>query len=138
MSKRIPKWPKILRVDNMLEIEIETVSQDEQRYNALGDWVFDYSDLFKVRLTINVTNLGNWYYEALIALHELVEAMMCAANGVSQEDVDNFDTNFKGKGEPGDDPSAPYHKQHMIANVVERLISAEMFTPQEYVKFWGL
>jgi hypothetical protein len=33
---------------------------------------------------------------------------------------------FKGEGEPGDDRSAPYYKQHQIATRMERQMAYEM------------
>jgi len=67
-------------------------------------------------------------YELLVALHELVEALLCQQSGVSQERVDAFDKAYEAKrpladkdSEPGDDPAAPYNRQHVIASVTERL-----------------
>ena len=54
--------------------------------------------------------------------------MLCQQSGVSQERVDAFDKSYEAKrppadkdSEPGDDPAAPYHRQHVIALVTERL-----------------
>jgi hypothetical protein len=48
------------------------------------------------------------------------------ADRVDQEAVDQWDLNFKGKGEPGDDPAAPYHKQHVQASIVERTLARQL------------
>ena len=51
-------------------------------------------------------------YELLVALHELVEALLCKEAGVSQERVDALDEAYEAKrlpddkdSEPGDDPA---------------------------------
>jgi hypothetical protein len=68
--------------------------------------------------------------EALIAVHELVECMLCKSDGIDQVTVDKFDMEFEkdravgNEDEPGDDPHAPYHGQHCFATGVERLLAA--------------
>lgn len=68
----------------------------------------------------------------MIAVHELIEVLLCKAAGVTQEDVDKFDLNFEKKrkkgddSEPGDDPKAPYYKQHKFATKIERLLCKEL------------
>ena len=111
-----------------MKITIETIPNDQQRYPTVGDWFFD----LKGDLVIKVSQMGDWRYEALVAVHELVEVLLCKHQGVSQEAVDKFDMSFeKNRGdqcldEPGDHPEAPYVKQHCIATAVERLLAAEL------------
>lgn len=51
---------------------------------------------------------------------------------MSPEAVDRFDRAYEAKrkpgddSEPGDDPRAPYHKQHVLAEKIERLLAAEL------------
>jgi hypothetical protein len=68
--------------------------------------------------------MGNPSYEFLVIIHELVEYVLCWCVGIKPETVDKFDMEFKGNGEPGDSPNAPYHKQHCIATGVERILAA--------------
>ena len=113
----------------MLNIAIATVPHEAQRYPTVGDWFWDRE---KRELTILVSDLNNWKYEFLIAIHEIVEAMLCQAAGVSQLDVDNFDMAFEKRrqkddvSEPGDDPKAPYYKQHQTASFVERVVALDL------------
>ncbi len=101
---------------------ISTVNAKDQRYPTVGDWQFSPN-----LLKINVSDLGDWRYEFLIGLHEFVEAMLCKRWRVRQQDVDDFDMKHPDiSGEPGDDPRAPYYKQHQIATAVERLVAAEL------------
>ncbi len=107
----------------MINIKIETIPHHEHRYDTVGDWTHDALG----NLTIRVSDLGNWRYELLVALHEFVEAMLCSHAGISQKVVDLFDLNYKGGyAEPGDDPKAPYSGPHCLATGVERVVAAVM------------
>jgi hypothetical protein len=71
--------------------------------------------------------ISNRRYEFLLALHELVEALLCKEARVSQVAVDAFDAGYEKRGQPGDDSEpgaaagAPYPREHVIAWVIERL-----------------
>jgi hypothetical protein len=70
--------------------------------------------------------------QELVVIHELVEVLMCKANGVSQKSVDDFDIEFeknRKKGdvsEPGDEKDAPYFLQHQLATMIELMVSRQM------------
>jgi hypothetical protein len=101
------------------EIRIRFIPQSEQRYDTCGDWFSKDGTLH-----IFASEMQDARYQHLVAVHELVEALACNVDGVSQEAVDAFDM---GAGavieEPGNDPAAPYHKQHMAATAIERLLA---------------
>lgn len=111
-----------------MKIIIDTVAHKEQRYPTVGDWYYDKDGT----LHIKVSKLSDWRLEMLIAVHELVEVLCCKHLGISQEAVDEFDKTYEETrhpdnfDEPGDDPSAPYVKQHCIATGVERILAAEL------------
>lgn len=81
-------------------------------------------------LTILVSDLGNWRYEFLVGLHELVEAVLCQHRGVTQEDVDAFDMEFESgraegdASEPGFASNSPYREQHLLATGIETIIAS--------------
>lgn len=83
-------------------------------------------------LQIRVSDMGNEDYESLVALHELVEVLLCQKRGITTEEVDAFDKAFEAarpdgnNDEPGDDPKAPYKKEHFFATNIEKLMSAEL------------
>lgn len=104
-----------------MNITIKTIPHAEQRYETVGDWWFDEAG----NLEIRVSNMGNWKHEALVAFHELAEVLLCRDRGISAEAVDMFDERYKGDGEPGDQPDAPYRKEHFFATTVERMLCAE-------------
>jgi hypothetical protein len=109
-----------------MRITIETILHEDQRYPTVGDWLF----LDPYHLLIRVSEMGDWRYEAAVAVHELVEAMLCKQDDVAEAVVDAFDMGFGSEhGEPGDDPAAPYHRQHCFATAVERMFIAALGVP---------
>lgn len=124
-----------------MKIIIETKQHELQRYDTVGDWFYDNDGA----LHIIVSNLSDERYIALIAIHELIEVLLCKHRHISQQSVDNFDMAFEKErqaaiqvgvskeifadlvaSEPGDDPSAPYHKEHCFATGIERLMASEL------------
>lgn len=109
-----------------MKIIIETIPHKEQRYPTVGDWFYEDGG---ETLRIKVSQLSDWKRESLIAIHELVEVVLCKNEGISQESVDKFDFEFESDrkegdlSEPGDAPSAPYNKQHCLATGVERILA---------------
>lgn len=110
-----------------MNVKIEIIPHDQHRYPTVGDWFFEGDDLL-----IRVSKLSDWKMEMLIAVHELFEVVLCKHDGVTQEATDQFDMEFEKKrspeneDEPGDEPNAPYVKQHCIATGVERILAAEL------------
>lgn len=111
-----------------MKIKIEAIPHNRHRYPTVGDWYFDK----RGTLVIRVSRMGNWRYEMLVAVHELVEVLICKHRGVSQKSVDKFDKAFEAnrkpgdESEPGDDPKAPYRREHFFATNIESLLSSEL------------
>jgi hypothetical protein len=123
-----------------VKILIETIPHSEQRYPTVGDWQWktvgdsfgtgssDINVLEPV-LCIRVSRLSDWRYEALVGLHEAVEALLCKQAGVTEHDVDTFDLAFEANrlpdhlDEPGNHPEAPYHDQHLYATAIETALA---------------
>ncbi len=110
-------------------IHIESIPHDKQRYPTVGDYWQESDGVDHVR----VSELQDWRYQALVAVHELVEMILAKHRGISEEAISAFDVAFEhdrelGKvlGEPGDDPRAPYRREHFFATNVERLLAAEL------------
>jgi hypothetical protein len=106
-----------------MNVVITTRPRAEMRYETCGDWQYDQAT---ETLHIDVVRYNDARYEMLIAHHELTEALLCLFNGVSTEEVDRFDLNFTGEGEPGDAWQAPYYEQHQIATGFERIMAREL------------
>jgi hypothetical protein len=109
-----------------MNIEIQTIPPEKQRYITLGDWFHVEQEKPEERAMIRVTELGDDRYNFLIAFHELIEMVLCEQRGISADDVDNFDLSFEGKGEPGDHPAAPYFREHQFAMMMEKIMANEM------------
>lgn len=107
-------------------ITIDFISSKQQRYNTVGDWLFDGFG----NLHIKVTESGDIMRDLPIAIHELIEAVLCNVNGITQDQVDQWDlkdwnliewiTRQRKYDEPGDHPDAPYHKEHIVATYIEQ------------------
>lgn len=112
-----------------LNIHITTVEPGKHLcgYATVGDWNWTSAG----NLNITVTKLGDYRKEFAVAIHELVEVMLCRERGIHQEDVEKFDRSFEDKrepnnfDEPGDSPYAPYKREHFFATTIERQIVHE-------------
>src|SRR5713101_7810446 len=106
----------------MRNITIKVIPDSKQRYETSGDYWIDKRGTIQVR----ISKSRNWRHEALLLMHELVAMFLCLDRGVSFEVIDRFDMAFRGDGEPGDDPKAPYHREHRWASRLERMFAAEL------------
>jgi hypothetical protein len=124
-----------------MKILIETIPHAEHRYETVGDWQFEASG----DLIVRVSDMGNAEYESLVAIHEIVEALLCKKRGISEKEVTAFDEQFEiarkqfpdlfGDNEPGDHPKAPYNAEHAFATRLEHSLSLELGVDwQEYTK----
>lgn len=115
-----------------MKIVIETIPHSQQRYETVGDWFFEQTKNCGLILHIKVSSMQNADMEILVAIHELIEAILCSKRGITQQVVDAFDESFefvREKGddsEPGDSPDAPYRKEHLFTTGIEKLMAAEL------------
>lgn len=111
-----------------MKITIETIPHEKQWYPTVGDWEWIDNE----SLSIRVSELGDWRYNALVAIHELVEVLKCKHDGVTQESVDKFDIEYEKSraedddSEPGDSPQSPYKEQHCLATGIERILASAL------------
>lgn len=112
-----------------MDIHIKVIPEHEQRKEVNGaDWFWDD----KGDLQVRVSPMSDWRFEVLLGIHEAVEAVMCMHNGVSQSSVDKFDMAYDlaHPDQPdinaGDDPDAPYAREHCFATAIERILCAEL------------
>lgn len=91
-----------------------------------ADWYFDQDRNLQVR----ICPMCDWRHEALLAIHEACEAILCFHNGVSVSAVDTFDVQFDRTHsddiEAGDDPQSPYRREHTFATAIERIMAGAM------------
>lgn len=110
-----------------MNVTIKVIPESEQRSCVNGaDWFFDDTGDLQVR----VSPMSDWRREVLLGIHEAVEAIMCKHNGVIQESVDAFDLEYDKTHtfdlNAGDDPAAPYVREHCFATAIERILCAEL------------
>lgn len=111
-----------------LKIGIRTIPHSSQEYDTVGNWFEDEDKMTHIL----VSDMSDWRYELLVAVHELVEQALCKARGISEESVTKFDKEFEAsrqegdESEPGDNWAAPYQKEHVFATNIERLLAAEL------------
>lgn len=110
-----------------MKIVIDTIPHHEHRYPTVGDYWVDADGVLQIR----VSETEDPRHSALVAVHELVEAVLVRDIGIAMAVIDDFDMRHAVQAapkyeEPGDDPKAPYHRQHTFATAVERLMAREM------------
>jgi hypothetical protein len=82
---------------------------------------------------IRVSEMIDWRYEVLVAVHEIVEMALAKHRNIDEGGITEFDIKFeeskaKGlvSGEAGDNANAPYRREHFFATNLERLFAAEL------------
>lgn len=112
---------------------IEEIPHKKQRYPTVGDWVPPKNSSKPVK--IRVSKMKDRRYTFLVGLHELIEYELCKEHGIKDKDVVAFDVKFEeeraaglhsASDEPGDDPRAPYYKEHQFATKVEKQMARRL------------
>lgn len=103
-----------------------SIPHSDHRYSTVGDWQFRYAPGGCVRIDVEVSATEDWRHASLIAVHELIEAILCRHRGISQDEVDSFDLAHPELDDPGASESAPYHREHMFALAAERELAAAL------------
>jgi|GEM_PF-1357870 hypothetical protein len=103
-----------------LLIRLRVLPHRAQRYDTEGDWIWHDQGL-EIRISREVGEQDP-RYGLLLFVHELIEALLCRAGGITTACVDAFDLAHPGT-EPGEDPAAPYYQQHMSAEAAERALA---------------
>jgi hypothetical protein len=101
-------------------VMIVTVPPKAMRYRTVGDWFWKEPGC----LIIQVADTGNWIYNLLVAVHELIEVILCEVAGISEKRVSAFDLAHQDDEDPGTHPKAPYHDQHITAMGIEMILAA--------------
>ena len=112
-----------------MTIHIQTIPHEQQRYPTVGDYWEEPGGVEQVR----ISELSDWRYEALVTVHELIEWFLTKHRAIAEQAISDFDIAFEQDkelgvvlGEAGDDPRAPYRREHFFATNVERLLAAEL------------
>lgn len=106
-----------------MRIVIETVPHHMQRYPTVGDY---YEHPINGTKMIRVSELRDWRMNLLVAIHELVESALCDHRGIAEPDVMAFDMANPEADDPGALSDAPYHREHMFSEAIERLVADQL------------
>lgn len=113
----------------MIDISIKSIPGDLQRYPTCGDYWYDDMGILQVR----VTEMGNSFYETLIAIHEITEELLTKHRGLTEQKIMDFDIYYEARrkqglvpedSEPGFSNESPYLKEHTLATAIEMQICA--------------
>jgi hypothetical protein len=99
------------------KITIKKVPHNRQKYNTIGD----YNKAGVIRIS-----KMNFKMEACAALHELVEFALIKKNGIKIKDIEIWDKKHHHILSPGELRGAPYYKEHMFAEKLERLFAKQL------------
>ncbi len=114
-----------------MKIIIETIPHAKQRYPTCGDWLRDPDGTLRIFVSAELSDR----HACLVALHEMVEVLLCEDRGITDEAVIKFDIAYEKQrdksltvdmSEPGDSSDAPYENEHCIATGIERIMSAAL------------
>ena len=117
---------------------MKPIPHAEHRYPTVGDWQFSQEGT----LLVLASDLGDPAMTLLVLVHELIESTLCCFRGIAEPSVTAFDIAYEKErdagqhtddDEPGDDPRAPYRREHRFAELIERLLAHELKVDwQEY------
>jgi len=112
----------------MRDVLMKFIPLEGMRYSSAGDWIQRISGGWDIK----VLNLEDWRYRFLISVHEFIEMALCVQRGIDDQVVTEFDVAFEKNrkpgddSEPGDDPKAPYFREHQLASEIEKRLAAEL------------
>lgn len=115
-----------------MKIVIETIASSQQRYDTWGDWWLDADHTLQIRVSSDEPAMPTGQHQLCVAIHELVEALLCIDREITVAQVDEFDMvtapalALADDDEPGDHPLAPYRKEHRFAMLLEHLMAREL------------
>jgi hypothetical protein len=105
-----------------MKIIMSIIPQNQQRYDTVGDyWEDENGDLHIV-----ASDLGDVRYSYGVLLHEFVEFILCKHRGISEPSIMAFDLKHLDDEDPGFLKDAPYHKEHVFADAMERLFGQQL------------
>lgn len=117
--------PDLSRImPHQLQVRLRVIPEQQQRYDTSGDWLWN-GDHLEIRISREIADQDP-RYAMLLFVHEMIEAILCRAAGISAAQVDAFDMSHPQSSEPGADLAAPYHHQHMAAEAAERALADQL------------
>lgn len=115
-----------MKKKSKISIILNTTEMNEMRYKSIDDWFdpLEYEDFLQFKTY--VADTGNMDYNFLVLMHALVEQYLCHKHKITDKEVTDFDMNHPELDDPGNSEDAPYHKEHMVANDIESMLSVAL------------
>jgi hypothetical protein len=108
-----------------MKIVMKVIPHLDQRYDTVGDYWEDPDGTIQFR----VSDMGDVRMNVQVLVHEFLEYMQLRYKGIKEEDVLAFDLAVPDSSpyadDPGFNPAAPYHKEHVFSDCIERLLARE-------------
>jgi hypothetical protein len=101
-----------------MKIIIETKPLSKMRTKTLGDWYRDARG--NLHIDVAAGHKQGIKAEVSVAIHELIEVLLCEERGMGDEEVTAWDVSHPDTDDPGMVKGAPYRKEHIAATAVER------------------
>ena len=99
------------------DVFIQIVPHRNQPFKNTGDW-HEHKDGSTL---IRVSDMDNWLYHRLHAIHELIEDTLRRAKGISEEEVNEF-CKICDPIIGSDDPKSPIYHEHRISTICEQIV----------------
>ena len=109
-----------------LEVEMWTDDIKDHRYRSIDDWQDPVRHSNALEFRTQVADTGNIDYNFLVLMHAFVEQYLCYKHKITDEQVTTFDMDHSELDDPGEELSAPYHDEHMVANQIEAELSVAL------------
>lgn len=109
-----------------LKIKLITDDIKDHRYKSIDDYFNPVTDGNEIAFTTYVGNMGNTDYEFLVFMHAITEQYLCWKHKIKDEQITKFDMEHPELDDPGNNEEAPYHKEHMVGNDIEALLSVAL------------
>lgn len=109
---------------------VRTIPHVFQVYNTCGNYEWTEDGM----LVVFISDMNNEQYTFLVAIHEIIEAYLCKKRGITIDSINKFDEQFEkdrityqwgNDVEPGHDKKAPYLKEHVFAENVEKQLAKQ-------------
>lgn len=116
-----------MRKPTKLFLSLKTGDIKDHRYASIDDYfdpIIHNEDALIFRTTVG--NMGNTDYEFLVFIHAITEQYLCYKHKVKDAEITKFDMDNPQLDDPGNDPKAPYHLEHMVANDIEATLSVAL------------
>lgn len=123
-------WSKLKGLKTFEKIDMQVIPHNKHRFITIGDYWIE-----GLTLKFRVSDMQDPRYHMLVLLHELIEFILTQERGIAEEDITAFDVQYEKEreqglhtpeDEPGDDPYAPYRKEHIFATKIEKMLAEEL------------